>query len=140
MKTDTTPEEGVYVSVEITFEQAVASLEKAVAAKGADFVYEQIAVDDNTEDPTTMCMYFEPESGEPSCIVGHVLADQGITLPVIGEDANADEDVHSLVAKGRLHLDGDRTKQLLQRAQQRQDHGHSWGTAVADALALVSTT
>ena len=122
------------MTTHITFEQALAGLEKAVRLKGRSYKYEPPVVDD--ADGLTMCMYFETDSGQPSCIVGHVLADHGVTLESLGP-ANADETVGSLVASDVLALDA-RTEALLVRAQQEQDNGTSWGEALRQAKATVN--
>lgn len=122
------------MSTQITFEEALAGLEKAIAAKGPEYVYRPLLVDET--EGRTACMYFEPDTGAPSCIVGHVLADHGFTLESVGA-ANSEETVKSLSARRILSLD-ERTETLLWQAQSRQDSGITWGEAVEHAKATVA--
>lgn len=121
------------MSIHLSFEQALAGLEKAVAAKGEDFKYEAPVVDE--EEGLTMCMYFS-RTGQPSCIVGHVLADHGVSVDDLGH-WNEDATVHTLVDHSVLDVDA-RTTLLLRRAQEMQDNGHPWGKALAEAKAEVA--
>lgn len=105
--------------VDLSLEDAKALLEGAVDKKGRDFRYTRTT-------PT----YFDPDTGECSCLVGYVLAEKGITsLPL---DLNG-ADVYALIRCGVLRVDED-TQHLLDTAQTEQDQGQTWGEALDEAL------
>ena len=91
--------------IELTDEEAVALLQRAVEEKGADYVYEHPTYTDpetNEEVEDSTCFYFDPGAGTPSCIVGHVLAYKGVTMEEIDGD-NADTTVDNLFANGTVY-------------------------------------
>lgn len=123
--------------VTITFETAVAALERAVKLKGEDYTY--TAPLDGVGLPH--CVYFDRD-GSPSCIVGYVLVELGMTPFAFSNDLNrggvctlrnkeiidfADVDEHG----------GSRTQLLLAEAQELQDEAEEWGTVVRHAKAYV---
>jgi hypothetical protein len=103
----------------LSYEEALDLLNRAIAEKGADYVYQRTADDDS-------CAYFK--NGEPSCIVGHVLAYKGVTQEDLPENKNT-----AIVIALRIAQD-DRTERLLDSAQSYQDTGTPWGDAVKSAL------
>jgi len=60
----------------LSYQDALTFLEKAVADKGADYVYEN-PLRPGSEAQTTDCRYFDAEQ-QPSCILGHVLVHLGV--------------------------------------------------------------
>lgn len=134
-------------------ENVIAALERAVALKGADYVY------DAGNASTGECAYTTPD-GKPSCIVGYVIADlQPELLPVFGaaerwesetnEDSGETEfypaDVFAISSAANYVPEWkpeDGVVSILLTAQTRQDAGQSWGDAleaakkVAKALGL----
>jgi hypothetical protein len=111
--------------VEISLEEAKALLAKAVEERGADYTYEQVGNE---------CLYFDPATQGPSCLVGYVLSYKGITLPALNDSAsNNSTDVHDLVSGGVIQTDLE-TEYLLSTAQDRQDSGATWGRALSEAL------
>ncbi len=106
--------------------QALELLDKVVQAKGADYVY--------PGQPGDLCFNFETD-GAPSCIVGHVLADLGLTyerasrLKVVGS-SGAHDTVQYLVADGFPYTFSVGAMCALYVAQTVQDQRESWGAAL----------
>jgi hypothetical protein len=127
------------MTVEITYEKALSAMRAAVADRGADYVYPE-------KEKTTAgtCQYLT-EDGKASCIVGDVLIRVGVpaeSLPrwIPGERSSSIEAVpnaSSLVGKlekaAVVVLDESRTYTLLDTAQDEQDNGQTWGTALKRA-------
>lgn len=121
------------MTIEIDYDKAIELLERAVAEKGADYVYASFAKEVSKNDST--CLYVDPETGAPSCIVGHVVSylDSDL-LPEISEwetEATDDTTVFSLAGRleDRLHFT-ERALATLTLAQQSQDNGITWGRAL----------
>jgi hypothetical protein len=120
-----TPEAQTSESVEISLDEAKGLLSRAVEEKGDLYTYEQV---DN------QCLYFNPETKAPSCLVGHVLAYKGITFDGLdASEANNSTDVHDLVEAGVIRTNLE-TEYLLSLAQDQQDSGATWGRALKTAL------
>lgn len=131
---------GGMLTVTLTYDEALALLRKAVETNGADYVYP------NWKE-TFGCRYFG-SAGEPSCIVGHVLADKGVTLAELsgldecrsvraGSVANLDLSPPELAKRGLIEADP-RTVALLKEAQWQQDYGVAWGLAVEKAVRVAN--
>lgn len=136
----------------INYDEAARLLKEQVQKRGSDYVYTPVTVlDDEGYVEDESCMYFNPEDGSPSCIVGHVVADLGLTLDTLVEVATerysgasaqylnngaiADTLTGALMETERLDLYfTPSAEKLLRRAQSNQDAGHSWGWAVQRAL------
>lgn len=96
-------------------------LDEVVAAKGADYV-------------APVCKYFE-DSGEPVCIIGHVLVGLGLTADnlkypdgrtgIVNNGMNIDELV---LVDTEIQMD-EQAVRVFRAAQVRQDTGESWGDA-----------
>lgn len=114
----------------LTIEQVRESLRKAVALKGEDYVY-----------PTAKgCRYADPDTGEPSCLVGYVLADL------------APEEFARLRARERASRVSPAARRAipmmiampssaimaLDSAQAEQDRAAPWGQAMARFEATLS--
>jgi hypothetical protein len=109
--------------MKISFDQLNADLDALVAEKGPDYVYPKAEGD---------CLYFEGRiaigededgyptyddaSGVPSCIVGHVAA----------------QDEHTKASQLPLWADT-KAAQLANRVQNLQDNGATWAAAVEQA-------
>jgi len=126
------------VTLSLTFEQALTALESAAAKQP----------ERNLEDMGGTCLYFfdtytagatndtnarkgiaaRYAPGEPCCIVGQVLADNGLTIDDVGT-YNEGCTVGGLAGGDLLSLD-DRAHDLLRRAQEYQDCGKPWAEAV----------
>lgn len=115
------------MSIEITYDEAVDLLKLAVEERGADYVYPR----SNRDAFDSGCVYFEGTT--PSCIVGHVLAYKdvdGLDLRYANEIGIAN--LASFVDNIDLVID-ERTVSLLEKAQDAQDSGKTWGEALAAA-------
>ncbi len=125
--------------IEITADSVKQGLEALVAEKGEDFIYTERPVADADCEDETNCRYVW--DGKPDCFIGQFLAKEGVPLERL---ANADlftvgigTPAHTLLAQ----LEEERVvtvtlvaKQMLQTAQQKQDCGKTWGTALACAM------
>lgn len=108
---------------EVMTEEAVrASLAKAVAERGADFVYEPKGKDSRFEDSIDTCLY--QHEGKPDCIVGYVLDDLGVPYDPKWEGDNADTVLY------REGLESQAIRESLWSVQSYQDWGEPWGEAV----------
>jgi hypothetical protein len=106
--------------IKLTYVDALRLLEKAVADKGSGYVYERIPLADSQ-----VCQYFH--AGQPSCIVGHVLAYEGVTQADLSDGLNR-------AGVGALGIEVDtETMLLLKLAQRFQDAGVAWGETVLRA-------
>lgn len=97
-----------------TFRQA---LQKAVDAKGADYVYEK-------EDYEDQCQYRD-DTGAPRCIIGYALTYMGYQLESLDEGTIA-----STVMR-RLGVGSDTERYAANSAQESQDDGNTRGEALA---------
>lgn len=120
---------------ELTYEDAVLGLKRAIELKGADYVYERVKV--STGDVTVpLCVNWD--NGQPSCIVGHVLVNE---MGVDPDDPAAQASQAQSAAGTLVFLDikaDERTQSLLGLAQIAQDRGTPWGEAVESAIETVN--
>jgi hypothetical protein len=117
----------------ITYDEAVALLDRAVAQKGADYKYEYITYSDGTKatrcayrHPVNSVEYFDDYSDEytPGCIIGHVAS----YLDVLG---NLSEGIGAASVLDDAGFDFDsKVDTLFSVTQAKQDNGHTWGEAV----------
>lgn len=126
--------------IKITFDSAVAALHKAVASKPEGYIYtnpqgHQAEVTPYGS-PTVACDYFTKE-GEPSCVVGFVLSEHGVSSDVIRDRHLGGHFAQNLLSSLRhdiqLEID-DRTITLLSHVQSKQDRGVPWGEAVNETV------
>lgn len=103
--------------------EAVVLLEKAIADKGADFVYSPEGTSANSANG---CVYFK--GGAPSCIVGHVISYMGLEYDASIEGTMASTALENL----GVELDV-QTRLLLNKVQDAQDIGTPWGEALNEA-------
>lgn len=125
--------------IEITADSVKQGLEALVAEKGEDFIYTERPVAGMDDDDDTSCRYVW--DGKPDCFIGQFLAKEGVPLERL---ANADLFMGGLghpavTLLGQLEREGvvtvtDAAKQMLQAAQNKQDSGKTWGTALACAM------
>lgn len=126
----------------ITLEKVIADLRRAVAEKGADYVY----VDPNGKvagSPYALgadCVNYDAK-GQPSCVVGHVLqywTDEGL-IQKQGEafpycaNSNAYEAFREIRDNCGVIVD-DGGAELATRVQILQDKGETWGLALEGGL------
>ena len=136
--------------MKITYEDAVLLLKQIVADRGEDWVYPD---SNECKDCRSMkeegadyaycdwhtnegCRYFT-EQGQPACIVGEFFSR---TLQP--------EDLNRFHLEGRTVIDAlqflpmevdEQTRSLLLTAQQSQDTGHTWGSALTRAIESANT-
>jgi hypothetical protein len=108
----------------LRYDDAVEQLRKAVEVRGPDFVYP-----DEWRSPYGTCLYFRAD-GSPACIVGQVISQLSDEVLLI------ESSVRVVALKAGIDMDAD-AEALLQRAQNWQDHGATWGDAIANAIAAV---
>ena len=115
--------------VVIELAEALELLERAVAEKGADYEYRS---------PTgSACVY--TYDGKPSCILGHALSYKGVVVPEATSglvynwnDQRIEHVAHTVaLAQGVWLSPG--AWLVWSAAQEVQDGGASWGSAVAAA-------
>lgn len=142
----------------ITFDAVLAAATKIVADKGEDYVYSNPETGVRAgfvpgSKHMCLCLYGDPSTGDPSCIVGHIFADlhpeffevlaasersQGRTWPVteVLRAASADlgkvYGMDSPVLRNKLpRIEvAEETVRALRIAQSIQDEGGTWGTAL----------
>jgi hypothetical protein len=115
--------------VSFTYEEAVQLLEKAVADRGADYVY--------AKDPKALRTSFWRcvnvfVDGTPGCIIGQILAYKGFWDQEGAALYEGTVTVSDLIVEGVIEAD-DATAELLSAVQRNQDNGVSWGEAVSRA-------
>lgn len=120
--------------VTLGYDEALFLLNRAVAERGADHVYDVPAT------PFEECVYFDI-FGDPSCIVGHVLHYKGISAEDMREDNNNGIDlILAGAAKSEIEIRVDPlTRTLLTTVQESQDSQTPWGEALASAIHFVET-
>lgn len=105
-----------------TVEQALELLERAVATRGADFVYEKPEGED-------FCKYVRDD--KPDCLIGVVLSMVGWTNEEL-KAADKLGTVHGVAVDFAERLGSDAIV-VLGAAQAVQDDGASWGKALTAA-------
>lgn len=120
-------------------------LRRIVNQYGHEYVYQlpMVENEDGSEYQSSSCMYTE-QSGQPSCIVGHVLAE---AAPAMLKKLHTHEwssatvlptsptvyEIENCLTEGNIKLSDVFTEgavRLLGSIQQRQDSGSSWGSAL----------
>lgn len=117
------------MTIHIDYDTAELRLRQAVLEKGTAYVFNN-SPDSSPDD----YWYFDPETGAPGCIVGHVLAYEGLTIEDLGNN-NVSLGISALVGRitDRLTCDP-RALTLLGAAQAYQDEAVPWGDAVTEAV------
>jgi len=77
------------------------------------------------------CYYFDPNNGQPSCIVGHVFAKHGVTFEDVG--VMNDNCIMDAIYVAGIDLDY-QTRYFLEAIQERQDSGVPWGESVSRTM------
>ena len=125
------------IKVQVSYEQAVLALKKAVAEKGENYVYQRLS----KANGVGHCVYFNADRS-PSCLVGHVLADAGLEpleyTSIANSTAISRLETLGVVEFADRDLNGrSRTLDLLLATQSRQDCSWPWGEAVKESLEYV---
>lgn len=108
----------------LTYERAVELAREVVAEFGEDYVYpESVKVVENEGTPP-QCLYVHED--KPSCLVGQILHKYGVSLAVL----SLNEFRNARVVSWQLAGADDKARFFLSSAQESQDKGESWGTAV----------
>lgn len=118
----------------ITLTQAMDTLREVVAEHGKDHVYDRSAIMFGPLAGET-CLYVR--NGKPDCIVGHVLHRLGVQLDTLHDSEGMGPRDLSLGDSPSLELDDD-AGLALTVAQNTQDNGETWGTALANTERHVS--
>ena len=117
----------------ITEADFTAAIEKAVADKGADYVY-------NPDSTRGECTY--TEDGEPSCIVGTALINLGFeATPDWDDPIQRDVVLEDTTADTILPYFFDIPQNVVtaaRKAQRVQDEGGTWGVALSEYKQAVS--
>lgn len=121
----------------LTYEQALASLEQAIAERGEDFVYPQEWRTSVSENFKGWCVNFN-QDGSPSCIAGYVYSLWSIENDEVWREDSVDtlagrDGGEKDAATAPLQIDA-RTYVLLSSAQNAQDSGSTWKQALEIAL------
>lgn len=117
--------------IDLTPEVAISLMEKAVEKRGANYVYQQVKKKDAYGWENEACVY--EHKGAPSCLVGEVLHEAGVTLSALKRFDKTDTGgITSLVDDGVLSIPKV-TAQVLGVAQEAQDGGETWGGALRRA-------
>ena len=109
-------------TIEIDKATALRLLREVVAEKGSGYVY------------TGLCVY--AYEGACGCLIGHALHRAGVSieqLAAMDEQPAADVAIDKVQLPDGLEID-ERAKQILYAAQLKQDNGHTWGTALTEAI------
>jgi hypothetical protein len=100
----------------------LSTIRGVVSEMGRDYVYQKV---------DGACVY-ETKDGEPSCIVGHVLARLTPDFKLFDGSVVFHDNRDALRARGY----SDKAIAMLQIAQSMQDHEHPWGAALTAATAM----
>lgn len=117
----------------LTYDRAVELAREVVAEFGEDYVYpESVKVSEYEATPPT-CVYVHDD--KPSCLVGQILHKYGVSL----EALSLNEFRGAWTVSGTLADADDKARFFLSSAQDSQDKGEPWGTAVEFGLSQVKT-
>jgi hypothetical protein len=132
----------------VDYVTALAALEAVVAERGEDFIYEPVTLtrtdEGGMEHPTRSCVYFVPETGEPSCGVGATLPSFGISREDLKIESAFNRDLNSGAGVSRLVSSSvlDATQKavdLFSEFQRLQDLREPYGPALRRAVRHAET-
>jgi len=134
----------------LSYEQVLDELRAIVAEKGYDYVYPKVDVTYEDVDSTDVsiypnqCVYFDPRTGQPSCVVGHWFALHDVVLDNEDEglynSLNMETGICDILENHYwiLPFTVDYYAQaLLDSIQNAQDTGMAWGAALESAIKFV---
>ena len=113
----------------LTYEQATELAEAEIAKEGANYVYPQMEIPGGGN-----CQYFR--DGEPSCIVGRILAELDVPEKALAHNLPAWRALGLLDSTGFVTADS-KAVDFLQELQMRQDKGMPWGEAYSEAVSKI---
>lgn len=124
--------------------EALALLERAVAEKGEDYIYPQLAKvagkfiygPDDYHSDNGVCVYQTRYTRQPACIVGHALHYRGLLQNVV--DAGRNEGCGPHILADKLGLFTGDAADFLSEVQGAQDGGKTWGAALRVGLAYLA--
>lgn len=109
------------------------ALVKAIARTGPDHVYRRPLGDDSPNEPfgTGGCMYVDPITNQPSCLIARAMHE-------LGEDpVSADEGLDADKVLSLHGVEDPIVREAARCAQRMQDTGHSDGVALLEYDATV---
>lgn len=131
----------------LSYEQVLDELRAIVAEKGYDYVYPTVDVtydDDEGYVAAGQCVYFDPGTGQPSCVVGHWFALHNVVLDDeydgLYNHLNMETSIRDILENHYwvLPFTVDYHAQvLLTMIQGAQDTGMAWGAALERATNFV---
>lgn len=110
----------------LTAERALQLL-REVAAERPNYVYQSPV--------EASCVYIDPQTHEPSCLIGHVLIRAGWTVKEL-ETVNR-TDIGTLLERSGFDPN-ENVVRILSEAQERQDGENTWARALAYAEAVAA--
>lgn len=136
----------------LSYEQVLDELRAIVAEKGYDYVYPKVDVTYKDVDSTDVniypdqCVYFDPRTGQPSCVVGHWFALHNVVLDEPDEglynQLNMETNIRDILDNHYWVLPfvvDDAARTLLGMVQRGQDAGMAWGEALDRAVRFVES-
>lgn len=124
-------------AVKIDRESFTRAMEEIVKGN-EDYVYEKPSIPSEHalydpewgEDPVSACFYRDPNTNQPSCLIGRVLDKLGVEYQEQWENKPAFVVLDLLV--GARYTEDIGLEEAASRAQQYQDLGHTWGRALEE--------
>jgi len=118
--------------ITLDYETVVEDVQEIVAGN-EDYIYVNPHGEIAGVDKGLACYYFSPETGEPSCIVGHLFAKHGIKYEDIKDSntgfiMNAEREGNFLIDPPALSF--------LERVQEYQDTGSTWAVSLQKGLSF----
>lgn len=110
----------------ITRQEALDTLREVVAEYGEDYVYDRRVNTGNGPLGGESCFYVR--DNKPSCLVGHVLNRRGVAINTLKEREGSGPDIFA--PRFLTHEAAD----VLTAAQEKQDGGRTWGSALQAAV------
>lgn len=122
----------------LSYDETLSALMEIALAAPMGYVYVNPTGDRAGETAALInCYYFDYETDEPSCIIGHLLHKLGITLERDRNSMYAGSILDYLRSEGLLTV-SDKARDLILYTQSAQDRGVPWVKAVQDAADTAS--
>lgn len=114
------------MTIRISKTAALKGLKTAVSKRGTEYVYERV---------DGHCVYVDPHTLQPSCIVGEVLIGAGVDPQTILDSAANSNGIPVAIRKIPDLEISPAALNILAQAQLYQDSGNRWGVARKYAVA-----